>query len=299
MPGYLVFSFLQAQELTVEIEINKDKYLVGEYIWLDVWVTNVSDEPQNFGISDIDIKSNLHIVDSEGKRYKTNMTHDRYPVYGSAPKFPPGEQYHIDHYLPGEFGIIDSNYYIFHFPPGEYTLYLSIKVPGGTDRAGVIHPELKLQSNRITFTVLDPQGEDLEAFQLFKQARVLFYQQRFQSDRDYSAVEEIYQSVINNYPQSPYYELAWRHYSLMNKYNSDLVKRQKSVERHLEFIKQHPDSRLAEVVIGSLATFPRRTKEPIDYKQQLNQIVQDVPDTRAARYVKERLELLESHRKEE
>lgn len=281
----------------MEIEINKDRYLVGELIWLDAWVTNVSDEPQNFEIGDIDITNNLHIVDAEGKRYEHIMNIERYPTYGWSPKFPPGGQYHINRYLPGGFGISDRKGGIFYFPPGEYALFLPVKVPGGTDRAGVVHPELELQSNTITFSVVSPQGTDQEAFQLIERAKSIFHKQPFQPDRDYSEVEEIYQSVIANYPQSPYYELVWQYLILMGKHHPYPVKKQRSFELHLEFIKHHPDSRLAEKAIGSLANFPRSISDPEGYQQQLTQIIQDAPGTRAARYARERLELVESQRK--
>jgi len=290
--GYLLFSFLQAQEISVRIEINKDKYLVGELIWLDVWVTNVSDEPQNFNSGDIDITNNLHIIDSGGKRYKSHINSERYPM-GWAPKFPPGSQYHISRYLPGEFGISDWKGGIFYFPPGEYTLYLPVKVPGGTNRAGVVHPELELQSNTITFSVVSPQGTDQEAFQLIERARSIFHKQPFQPDRDYSEVEEIYQSVIANYPQSPYYELVWQYYTLMYMHHPDPAKRQRSLETHLEFIRRHPDSRLVEVVIRETEHFAYPSIDFELYKNRMIQIMQEVPGTRAASYARERLDLAE------
>jgi hypothetical protein len=246
------------QQLKLEIELSKMIFLVGEPIWLDVTLTNVSTDtvrilglclPCRDGSFDIEIE------DGDGNV----MTYSG-PVNVMTSRkgwlIEPNEQYYNCFNLSqfyGSFknGLIGSTWLRF-LPPGKYRV-----------RALYLHT----YSQRLEFEVLEPEGEEKQAYdELYNAFLSLF------PGRQFDSVIQRLEKLIERFPNSVYIEKAYWH-----------------LPDDRGFLQRFPNSGFNEsnlrILTSELASEQKR--------EFLEKVIQDYPESRSAKFARQMLKWLE------
>lgn len=244
-------------QVTFRIEA-KDKYLVGEPIWVDLYVTNNGKEEAT--IRPLDTwwwEFKVHLVNSKGDTAK----YSGYLVEGTprpGPSIRPEETYYHCFNLSEDFGTWIDEYrppLLKILKPGSYTLQVSQK--------GIV-------SNKIEFKVESPTGDEKKAYSLYLEAA-----------RYHLNIQKA-DELLHKYPRSVYADLAC--YEMGVSYGMD-----NDVQTYLKYAKKlisdYPNSGFIQRVLWDTVKNKTQTQQ----KNELAEIIKNHPDTRAARFAEKLL----------
>jgi hypothetical protein len=262
----------------VEIELDKKSYVLHEPIWLDVTITNnTSDTLRTHGLSAPNHYGfTIDIYDEEGGRVKYTGS------VGSSVGGPgqllcrAGEQSYNSYELTRDFASRDesSGYGVFidYFP----------FIPKGAYTVQVIFEDVA--SNVLTFEIVKPTGDEDVALHFIEDAfKVLVGHQPSDLDQmDLSSQK--YAQVVEQFPNSVFAETC---YWLSRSYSREVWNglRQGTFDKMIltrEMLDKYPNS-------GQSGSWLVAISYRIDDGSEvdlLSTVIQDKPDTRAAKYAK-------------
>lgn len=250
-------SLAESQKLQLEIVLSKKTYLLNEPIWLDVTLTNVSGDTMRIVPLDPPCQGGVGIElrDSLGNEMPYTG-----PSILLAPRkgfiLDPGEPYYdcfdlLQLYCSSKMKGLINAYFLRFLPPGKYkvrALYRSAF------------------SQEIEFDVIEPTGDEREAYQLLHKAFP------FLLDRKSDLMTQTLQELINRFPNSVYVEKAHR----------ELFQRSELVEK---FPNSGYNQINLKVLTGELA--------PEEKREFLEKVIQDHPESRSAKFAWQMLKWLE------
>jgi hypothetical protein len=244
------------QQLQLKIGLSKSTFLVAEPVWLDVTLANVSSDTARiygFGPPYESGGFGIELKDAQGKTLPyTGPTYDVFPGKGWVIQ---AQEQHYGCFNLLEFFNTKRSLYSFFWqviPPGSYKVRASYQ---------------NINSQQMEFEVVEPTGDEKEAYQLLEKAKTLMAQKEFDSER------QKLQELINRFPKSAYAEKA-----------------HKELGQEKELLQKYPNSGYSEMnltfLIGDLPT--------ADAKQGfLEKVIRDYPGSRSARFAQQMLKWLE------
>lgn len=186
---------LSAQEKKWEfkIELDKQEYLLEENIWLDVSITNISEDTL-FSIDYIPSSGcgfDFIVQNSLGQEVLYSGTYTNAAFKPRTYPILPGQQIYACFNL-------KNLYYSLSYSTGEFSIQGFVDLPFKNE---CYFDDLK--SNKLQFTISEPTGSEKGAYQLISAA---YDENRFCSA---DTAITIYQQVLDSFPQSVYGEESY------------------------------------------------------------------------------------------
>jgi tetratricopeptide (TPR) repeat protein len=259
-----------SENLTFEIELEKDTFLSREPVWVDLYFTNEREE--NATLDCLDLcwqKLRIHVVNSGGD----TLEYSGYIADGICPVGPalkPSETYHHSVNLSENFGIGARQYLpppLRYFEEDAYTLQMT--------HSGV-------SSNLIRLKVRFPKGEEKLAYDLVKDASRNAFKYY---DNEAHEVIGVFEEIVNKYPKSAYVDLAY--YEIAGLYGL-LGQPDKTTEYLRELISNSPNSHFVAKALPELLRAMTEKQKP----RFLKEIIERQPKTRASDWARKFLENL-------
>ncbi|MBN2029310.1 hypothetical protein JW824_03600 [bacterium] len=144
----------------LEIKCDRKEYYLYEPVKLNIQFENQSSDTVYFHL--IKIREYINIVDSKGKNYRYAMIVD--PIDPQGDPFPPGFGFDIDAEL-------DIFLYGIGKESGKYSISYTMHDIGSywDENSGIFYVYDSLISNTIEIVYIEPIGDDLRAFNLYKE----------------------------------------------------------------------------------------------------------------------------------
>ena len=191
---FVICPIAYSQSLSLTISTDKDQYLVGEQVWVRMCLHNTgSIELQ---VDKTSLRYCMIVEDSIGNRVSPNFHVTPIGIYtGLAPGYSIVTSRDINgyfgkHYVDGFISNILS--------PGTYTVYANSG--GMVDRSNTV----SVSSNRVTFRIVEPRGDDGNIFKQLCQILIL-------RSNDCEAVFDRLVSFVDDYPESAYMSNAYKY----------------------------------------------------------------------------------------
>ena len=272
----ILFLFLLAntiladkQKLSLELSLDKETYLLREPVWLDVTLKNISDDTVRIkrfgtpchGLFNIELKdAKGSIIPFTGGTYNmkwgpgwlSESKNQYYDCYNITSLFNTHES------LLGQiFGLL---------PVGEY----SIKAHYGDT-----------YSNDLTFRVIEPFGQEQEAYKILVDAFDL------RSKKKNDSANQKFHDVKEKYPQSAYAEKGLDQIICSQIIHSGLTISE--LQTPQEMLNAYPNTGYSNNCLALLVW--EKTKE--EQKELLQKIIEKAPPSRTTKFAKQRLRMLE------
>ena len=250
---------VQAQSLKLEISLSKRVYLEAEPIWLDLTLTNISqDTARTWGLC-LPCLQEFKVMVKDEKGDTLEYTGLHYEIIrGPGWLMEPGENYYNCLDLSEHYGHSPEPLFpmvIFTFTksikPGKYTATAKYRIRSHT-----------IRSNEVKFEVKPPTGEEKAAYLLLQEAYLFYIEIKLDS------MSQKLHEIISSYPKSGYAEKACKHLVL----NEMLI-------------QKFPDSGFA---LSALRTTANKKSEQ-EKKEFLQKIMKEHPATRSAKFAEQML----------
>lgn len=254
------------------INLDKQEFLLHEILLLDVTITNITSDtlkndcivfPNHYGFSFI-------IKDSQGDTLEYDGL-----VLSSLSKIKtyliePGGQIYRSFNLLYLYSPLNHN-------TSSYSIQANINL--GYENKYLFDD---LTSNEISFSIIDPSGDEKEALELLIKARKLSTARETMPDG-----VPIYNEILNKYPNSVYSEESYRGSLRYTKKSVDAITSGTfdSITFNLKMINNFPNSGTTR---GWLQGLSKRLKEE-KMNEILNKVIKDYPNSRAAKYANQML----------
>lgn len=230
-------------KLEAKLILYKNHYLLREPIWVKVQVSNVGSEPGKFYFVNID---GLKIKDTIGTIFPFNFAIDGSPI-----TINPGQTFEEKFNILTFYGVKEDSFWVrFYLPPEKYQVYYQVQ-------DGV-------RSESDSFSVLEPEGDELLAMNLLKQAYNLQIQKK-----DEEFIGKL-KELVREYPNSHYCA-----YALLTSANS--------IEEWNNVINRFPDSREAIRAVEYIAGAYKNKKDKDGFKNAMQGFIKKYPNTDVAK----------------
>ncbi|MFH2049639.1 MAG: hypothetical protein ABIJ12_09350 [bacterium] len=259
------------QNLSLEIKLEKESYLSHEPIWLDITLKNISCDtisttrlsPPNQGGVGIELKNSEGILMSYTGPDILLGPRERIVLDS-------GEEYYDCFDLLELFSTSKPESMSYNFfgslPVGKYTL-----------RATYGH----YYSNEITFKIEKQSGQEEESYQMMVDAFNLWARQ------DYELTIQKFRNILEEYPKSVYAGKALRQIiGFQMIYNKLAIS---ELQTPQEMLDSFTNSGYSNYCLGLLVW--KKTKE--EQQDLLQQIIENYPNTRSAKFAEQMLRNLE------
>lgn len=233
---------LQQGNFSITISLDKQEYLEGEYIWVNVIVKNNSSEKDSIlHLSEQTLSEQFKIIGENNKKIGYHGLHPDYVGFGYN-KFEPFEEKKCDLNITWCYGtkifegsvILTADY----FPEDKYSIYIELK--------SIDNSILPIKSNTITFKVTKPKGNDLNAYQdLIKVFQTPY---NFESTNKLKSQIDNEQEFVKKYPKNAYTERIME-LLISNRQISKYKYDNSFISDGITFLDNFPDSRLASFII--------------------------------------------------
>jgi len=254
-----LFAKKSDKDFDLTIQLDKTIFLEGEPIWVKISLKNLGEDAKK--VTKMSFPSVLYnnsfdfnLIDSEGLRVKStgirshgshtiilnpnDITYDYYDilnVYGEPINklLKSGRKY---------------------LKPGSYKLSAKLSTP-----------EISLPSDEITFEVLESTADEVESYELFKEAY-----NRWLIKKKRQEARELFRRAIDTYPNSIYTDLQ---YSFLYQVNSIGLKDYRaSIDVIKEMIQRNPKSHVSEKFVKSLVFSYQQLNEDDIIINELNEL---------------------------
>jgi tetratricopeptide (TPR) repeat protein len=261
----------------VRIWVEKDQFFVHEPILVHYEIKNTSDSTL---FLDVLREEHFVITDKEGKRYESHLK---------------GTDMGVDHLRPGETrrGLVNISGLYGVVRISEYSCYLDVAPPGQ-----IYPPQYeRTKSNTIKIKVIEPEGEEKKALDMFLEAERLKYSRdKERGGRDLKKAELgflKYQEVVDKYPNSVYAPLAlssaWGTY----RYSQNLEDTKKNIPVYKRLIESYPNSHyVASAFCGLVETY-ENFKDKSGAIQSMKELIKKHPNTQISERAEYWLEKIE------
>ncbi|MFX1537680.1 MAG: hypothetical protein ACFFDI_26075 [Promethearchaeota archaeon] len=259
-----VCSNLKADDALLKLEINysKDSYLLSEPIWLDLTLSNVSEDTVRIIGPCVHCGDTRFVVVSSKGDTLTYRGIEAEVAYGSGSLLDPSEKKY------NCFNFLD------YYGERESILRLKLKPDRYTVHAIYYGSKCgKITSNKTTFKVTEVPEVELQPLKLLKQG----YSAQISKSPNLST--ESFEQIINQFPQSVYAELASKELA-----STDSLK--------MEMLKKYPDSGFTKWILSRVTS-----KMTAERKRNLLQkVIKDFPNTRAAKFAEKMFKTIEDEK---
>ncbi|NHZ86655.1 MAG: hypothetical protein GWP19_12375 [Planctomycetia bacterium] len=231
----LINSVIFPQDVGVKVNIKKSIFLTGEPIFVEIEFSNLSSDTFYLHPAEWSI----HLIDEAENRIPRTYFIDWGPSKWK-PTFEPGDQIEFFKELTDLFGKkVNSSLkpVLPVLPVGNYYLYIEGKTKTRYDILKKIQKVTNFKSNEIELEIKDPIGVEKKVYDLLR----LAYDNEY-SKRQLNEAEEIYQRIIDNYPQSLYLSRASYFFALMYRFSKQEPQKILSYKRYKKLMQKHPDS---------------------------------------------------------
>jgi hypothetical protein len=235
--------------LKLEVGLSKEMYVVSEPIWLDITLTNISqDTVRTIGLCIPCGGTKLILLNEKGdalsyRGIQADMAR------GSGYVMQPGEQKYECDNLIAYFGE-RVDFFRLELKPGKY----SLRAAYYGSKSGIINSE------EIDFEITKPSGIETEALELLKKGY------RAQITNEPNMAKDCFEEIVTRFPKSVYSEIAHKELA-----SSDSLK--------MEMLIKFPDTGYSKRIIGSLI----RGKDPSQQKRFLLELTKKYPKTRTSK----------------
>jgi hypothetical protein len=253
---------VQAQNLKLEISLSKEAYLKAEPIWLDVTLTNVSQDTARAWDLCLPCQMGFEVIvrDERGDTMEySGLLYDM--KIGAGWVMMPSES---------QYECLDLSEY-FGDPPepraplASFTFTKSLK-PGKYVVVAKHHIRSQtISSNELAFAIRPPKGEEQEGYRLLHAAYLAWIQ-----GKSHSIIQDTLCQIIKSYPKSPYAEKAFRH---LPQPNDEL------------FLERFPNSGYSQGAIRAITS----DKSDQEKRKFLQKIMKRNPGTRSAKFAEQML----------
>lgn len=249
--------------LKLEISLSKENYFVSEPIWLDITLTNVSEDTVRILGPCVHCgDTRFLVVNSKGDTL-AYMGIEAEVVYDSGHLLHSAEQkYNCFNFL---------DYY------GERESIFRLKLKPDIYSVQAIYYGSKcgkITSNKTTFEVTEVSEVEFQPLKLLKQG----YSAQISKSPNLST--ESFEQIIKQFPKSVYAELASKELA-----STDSLK--------MEMLKKYPDSGFAKWILSRITSKMTAEME----KSLLQNVIKDFPNTRSAKFAEKMLKSLEDEEK--
>ncbi|MGB2698553.1 MAG: hypothetical protein WBD28_11950 [Candidatus Zixiibacteriota bacterium] len=260
------------KKLKLETDLSKEMYVVSEPIWLDITLTNISqDTVRTFGPCIPCGDTKLQIINEKGDTLP--YVGVKADFAGSGHLMQSGEQIYNCHNILEYYGNRED-LIRFRLRPGEY----SVQATYYGSKSGIIN------SQKTNFEVKEPAGSEKEALTILKNG----YSAQISKESE-SAIEN-FETLIQKFPKSVYVETAY--FYLAASYQIYKGDAEKCRNLKVETLEKFPDSGYSRGIIAFLV----RGKEPSQQKNFLLETTKKHPHTRAAKFAQKILDKSEDEK---
>ncbi|MCJ7577627.1 MAG: tetratricopeptide repeat protein [candidate division Zixibacteria bacterium] len=258
----------------VRIWVEKDQFFVYEPILVYYEIKNESDSILYLS-SYNELTEHFVITDTQGKRYNSHLRGTSMGV----DHLKPGETRHGSVDICGLYGIVSI---------GEYSCYLDIAPP-----AQFYHPQYeRTKSNTIKIKVIEPDGDEKKALNLYSEADKLSWARSKGGGPDPTKKELgflKYQELVDKYPNSVYAPIALRSAIFVYVYSPEF--RKKVFPVCLRLIEDYPNSYYWASGFSHLVGTYEVLKDKDSAIKTMNELIEKHPNTkiseRAAYWLKQ------------
>ena len=260
----LIFSislFAQNSDENLELKIGLDKseFFVGEPIWVKISLKNLGDDAKqvtkmSFPLVIYNKSFDFNLIDSEGLRVKdSGIRSDGLHTVTLNPNDSTYDYYDLLSFY-GEpihklMGTVRK-----YLKPGSYKISAKLSTPN-----------ISLPSNEIKFQVIEPNADEVESYELFKEAYT-----KWLISKEEQEASELFRRAIDTYPNSIYTDL---HYSYLYKINSIGLRDYRAcIDVIKEMIQRNPKSHVSEKFVKSLVFSYQRLNEDDVIINELNEL---------------------------
>jgi hypothetical protein len=257
------------------IYLDKQDFIEGENIWVNIKVKNLSNKPDSLPfLWDGELVRNFKIFNE--KNQKCGYWAVTHPDYFSIPYnvFQPNEEKLFELEIQRSYGasFVDSAYELStnYFKEGAYSGYLEYKNIIDTVKS-------KIKSNTISFRVSKPNGVEAQAFEELKRIYKIKYNENVQP----KCKEKIdaYLEFAKNYPKSVYLEIV-----MMNTYTAMSVFKYRYDENFINigqsYIDNFPNSRMCMGILSAYIDIMKSLKNEDEIRSYILNIGNKYPNTR-------------------
>ncbi len=265
----LIFSislFAQNSDENLELKIGLDKseFFVGEPIWVKISLKNLGDDAKqvtkmSFPLVIYNKSFDFNLIDSEGLRVKdSGIRSDGLHTVTLNPNDSTYDYYDLLSFY-GEpihklMGTVRK-----YLKPGSYKISAKLSTPN-----------ISLPSNEIKFEVIEPNADEVESYELFKEAYT-----KWLISKEEQEASELFRRAIDTYPNSIYTDL---HYSYLYKINSIGLRDYRAcIDVIKEMIQRNPKSHVSEKFVKSLVFSYQRLNEDDVIINELNELNHECP----------------------
>jgi hypothetical protein len=237
-------------KLEARLKLYKHQYLLREPIWVKVQVTNIGSEPGKIGFVGFE---GLRMQDANDTLYPCRLSIDRmgHRTINAGQTFE--EHFNILSF----YGAMEDSFHVrYYLPPQKYQIYYDL---GDSVR-----------SETGSFSVIEPEGDELKAMNLLKEAYDLQIQKKGEE-----FIGKLRQ-LVREYPNSHYCAYA-------------LLIAATNIEEWSELIDRFPDSgeaiRAIEYIDGACLS----KNDDVGFKNAMQDIIRKHPNTDVAKEARDRL----------
>jgi hypothetical protein len=247
-----------SQQLQLELGLSKKTFLLNEPIWLDVTLTNVSTDtvrilglclPCRDGSFDIELEDDHGNVVPYTGRVNIMASRNGWAIHSQEEHYECFDL--LEFFRSGQVKGLVNRLFLRFLDPGKYEVRAQYR--GG------------IYSNKIVFEVVEPTGDEKEAYQLLNKAF------SFLSDNPDLHRQKL-QELIDQFPNSMYVEKVYR-----------------ELFQPGELLQKFPNSGYCEFSLRNLSG----DLDPTEKREFLENVIQDHPETRSAKYAQQMLKWLE------
>ncbi len=273
-------SFCQDFTFHCELKPEKNEYLVGEPVWISVCLYNNSSDV--IYISRYQLKASMVVKDHHGNQYKLTSFID----FLYFPTLYPGDSLSFFRNIDMDYGTRYNAGNFSVFPPGQYTVTCQknmindpMLLPGEFKQLAI--RSFEITSNQIGFRVVEPEGDEAEAFRLYN---------RFRGREEKSKRLDYAVRLIEEYPNSAYIECA--HICVLSLCDT------KDYEElfwkyNWQLLNKYPDSHFVEDAVTNREQFFRNNRDSQGARAFFEEIILDHPATEVAKEAQWRLNRLD------
>lgn len=269
---WLIFiSLVQGQEqFSVQLTLDKTTYYTSEPIFLQIHFVNTSSNPfpEHFISTDY-----LFIRDKNGRVDYRDIV-----IEFSVPNtmISPGDSVSYVGELINMYGktLLEDTNQVCGFPAGLYTIQMERN-----------SQEIHLNSNKLTFHIIDPAGQEQEALKLYTKLRYMAWSSKKFSHQQ---VMEVGIRLVDNYPQSVYTPPAL---SLLSMKEDNKTGSLKYFE---QLVNNYPNNRSAAMCLRRYGTFENYNDlQKAEIKSIMESAMKKFPGSLVAKEIAKQLKKIE------
>jgi len=265
---FVAMSYPASEDLEIRIWSDKDQFLLYEPIIIHYELRNTSDS--NLTLNFADLEEDFMIENQQGRKYH-RLIHAWRSGWDTLAA---GETHRGKSEVIDPYGIDKV---------GKYTCYMQTQHFGAPLGAWAT-------SDTIIFKVVEPEGDEKEAADLFAATKDLMTRaKREKREQIFSG----FMSLVEKYPHSVYAPMSLYFAARACSDSSDTARMRESIFLYVRLTDDYPDFCCFDLVLAGLFTAFRTIKDKPGAIQTMNELIEKHPHTRISEEAEKTLEKVE------